>query len=87
MDDVLTVDVLHPLTQGGHVVPGLRFSHRHPCLEDVDQGLPGAVLQHDVNVVPVLEVFEELYYVLVTQRTVKLDFSRYFLFVMRLRDP
>ena len=32
-------------------------------------------------------MFEELYYVFVAQRTVKLDFSRDFLFVMGLRDP
>ena len=87
MDDVLTVDVLDPLAQGGHVVAGLRLCHCHSRLQDVNQRLPGAVLQHDVDVVPVLEVFEELYYILVTQRTVKLDFSRDFLFVMGLRDP
>ena len=87
MDDALAVDVLHAVHQLGHVVPGLGLRHRHPALEDVDQGLPGAVLQHDVDVVPVLEMFEELYYVFVAQRTVKLDFSRDFLFVMGLRDP
>ena len=87
MDDVLTVNVLYPLAQGGHVVPGLRLCHRHPRLQDVHQRLPGAVLQHDEDVVPVLEVFEELYYVLVAKRPMKLDFSRDFLFVMGLRDP
>ena len=87
MDDVLAVDVLHALHQLGHVVPGLRLRHRHAALQDVDQGLPGAVLQHDVDVVSVLEVLEELYYVFVSERAVKLNFTGNFFLVMRLRDP
>ena len=69
--DVLAVDVLHALDQLGHVVAGLRLRHRHPALQDVDQRLPGAVLQHDVVVVSVLKVLEELYYVFVSERAMK----------------
>ena len=87
MNDVLAVDVLHALDQLGHVVSSLGLRHRHPALEHVDQGLPGAVLQHDVDVVAVLEVLEELYHVFVSQRAVKLNFTGNFFFVMRLRDP
>ena len=69
--DVLAVDVLHALDQLGHVVAGLRLRHRHPALQDVDQRLPGAVLQHDVDVVSVLKVLEKLYYVFVSERAMK----------------
>ena len=87
MDDALAVDVLHAVHQLGHVVPGLGLRHRHPALENVDQGLPGAVLQHDVDVVSVLKVLEELYYVFVSQRAMKLNFTGNFFLVMRLGDP
>ena len=71
----------------GHVVPGLGLRHRHPALQDVHQGLSGAVLQHDVDVVSVLKVLEELYYVFVSQRAMKLNFTGNFFLVMRLGDP
>ena len=87
MDDVLAVDVLHSLHQLGHVVTSLRLCHRHPALEDVNQRLPGAVLQHDVDVVSVLKVLEELYYVFVSERAMKLNFTGNFFLVMRLGDP
>ena len=87
MDDALAVDVLHALHQLGHVVPGLRLRHRHPALQHVHQRLPGAVLQHDVDVVSVLKVLEELYYVFVSQRAMKLNFTGNFFLVMRLGDP
>ena len=65
------MDVLHALDQLGHVVPGLWLRHRHSALQDVDQRFPGTVLQHDVDVVSVLKVLEELYYVFVSERAME----------------
>ena len=87
MNDVLAVDVLHPGAESGHIVSCLRLRHSHAALEHVDQGLPAADLQHDVDVVRVLEVFEELDNILVSERPVQLYFSRNLLFVMRFGDP
>ena len=67
MDDVLAMDVFHPVTQGRHVVTCFWLRHRATCLQHVYQRLPAAILQHDVDVVPILEVFEELYNIFVSQ--------------------
>lgn len=83
VDDVLAVDVVHPGAERRHVVACLRLRHRHATLEHVDQRLPAAVLQHDVDIVTILEMFEKLNNILVSQRAMKLDFTRNFFFVMR----
>ena len=61
------MDVLHAVHKLLHVVPGLDLGDHMPGLEHVHQGPFGAVLQHDVDVVRVLKVLDELYNVLVYQ--------------------
>ena len=76
MDDVLRVDVLHPVHQLLHVVAGLDLGDHVAGLEHVHQGPFGAVLQHDVDVVRVLKVLDELHHVLVDQVSEKLKYAR-----------
>ena len=66
MNDILAMDVFYAVDQLGHVISGLRLGHHVAALQHVHQGLPGAVLQDDVNIVPIFEVLEELYYVFVS---------------------
>lgn len=73
VDDVLLVDVGHPLAQLRHVVAHLGLRHRHPRLLNVHQRLEGAVLQHDVDVLRVFKVFEELDDISVGETRVELN--------------
>ena len=73
VDDVLLVDVGHPVAQLSHVVAHLRLGDGHPRLLDVHQRLEGAVLQHDVNVLRVFKVFEELDDISVREAGVELN--------------
>ena len=66
MNNILAMDVFYAVDQLGHVKSGLRLGHHVAALEDVNQGLPGTVLQDDIDIVPIFEVLEELYYVFVS---------------------
>ncbi len=72
MNDVLRVDVLHPVHQLAHVEARLRLRHHVTRLEHMHQRLPGTVLQHNVDIVRVLKVLDELYNVLVSEGAVEL---------------
>jgi len=73
VDDVLLVDVGHPVAQLRHVVAHLGLRHRHPRLLNVHQRLEGAILQHDVDVLRVFKVFEELDNISVSETGVELN--------------
>ena len=55
--------------------------------QNVDKRLSGAVLQHDVDVLIVFKVFEELDNVPVLEAAVKLNLTRDLFLVVRLGDP
>ena len=55
--------------------------------QNVDKRLAGAVLQHDVDVLIVFKVFEELDNVPVLEAAVKLNLTRDLFLVVRLGDP
>ena len=75
VDDVLLVDVGHPIAQLRHVVAHLRLGDRDPRLLDVHQRLERAVLQHNVDVLRVFKVFEELDNISVRETRMELNLS------------
>ena len=76
MDDFLGVDVLDGLHQLVDVVAGLDLVKLLTALNQVCQRLIGADVQHDVDILFVLEVAIEADDVLVIKRPVNLDFTR-----------
>ena len=76
MDDFLGVDVLDGLHQLVDVVAGLDLVKSLTALDQVCQGLICADVQHDVDVLLVLEVAIEADDMLVIERPVNLDLTR-----------
>ena len=76
MDDLLGVDVLDGLHQLVDVVAGLDLVKLLTALNQVCQGLIGADVQHDVDILFVLEVAIEADDVLVIKRPVNLNLTR-----------
>ena len=60
------MNIFYAIDQLGHVISGLGLCHNVAALEDMDKWLPGTVLQDDIDVVTVLEVLKELYYIFVS---------------------
>ena len=76
MDDFLGVDVLDGLHQLVDVVAGLDLVKLLMALNQVCQGLIGADVKHDVDILFVLEVAIEADDVLVIKRPVNLNLTR-----------
>ena len=75
MDNLLGVDVLDGLHQLVDVVAGLDLVKLLAALNQVCQGLIGADVQHDVDILLVLEVAIEADDVLVIERSVNLNLT------------
>ena len=60
--------------------------HGVSCFQNVDKGLSGTVLQHDVDVLIVFKVLEELDNVPMLEAAVKLNLTRDLFLVVRLGD-
>ena len=75
MDNLLGVDVLDGLHQLVDVVAGLDLVKLLAALNQVCQGLIGADVEHDVDILLVLEVAIEADDVLVIERSVNLNLT------------
>lgn len=79
MNDVIVVQIVHALHDLVHVVPGFRFGEGFAPFVQLHHGSALAQLQHDVDVVSVLEKTVKSHHVIVVQRTVNFDFLGHFL--------